>query len=187
MTRVSNDKIVINPKELKARLGGADDSASKEFTDSVADEILSAMNCSYILKKADIRFTENGCNLGFGNIASANLRRNLTGCGSAYVLAATIGHDVDRVLRNASLVSTAKHFVLDAVASSAVEALCDYIQDSLPEQTKARFAPGYGDFTLEMQGRLLEFVDAYKIGISVNDSFMMTPMKTITAIMGIKL
>ena len=94
---------------------------------------------------------------------------------------------MDRVLRNASLVSTAKHFVLDAVASSAVEALCDYIQDSLPEQTKARFAPGYGDFTLEMQGRLLEFVDAYKIGISVNDSFMMTPMKTITAIMGIKL
>ena len=86
MTRVSNDKIVINPKELKARLGGADDSASKEFTDSVADEILSAMNCSYILKKTDIRFTENGCNLGFGNIASANLRRNLTGCGSAYVL-----------------------------------------------------------------------------------------------------
>ena len=51
MTRVSNDKIVINPKELKARLGGADDSASKEFTDSVADEILSAMNCSYILKR----------------------------------------------------------------------------------------------------------------------------------------
>ena len=65
MTRVSNDKIVINPKELKARLGGADDSASKEFTDSVADEILSVMNCSYILKKTDISFTDNGCNLGF--------------------------------------------------------------------------------------------------------------------------
>ena len=129
MTRVSNDKIVINPKELKARLGGADDSVSRAFTDSVADEILSVMNCSYILKKTDIRFTENGCNLGFGNIASANLRRNLTGCGSAYVLAATIGHDVDRVLRNASLVSTAKHFVLDAVASSAVEALQNNVSE----------------------------------------------------------
>lgn len=187
MTTVARDKITINPRELKARLGGADDSASKEFADSVAEEILSVMRCSYVLKKTDIRFTADGCSLGFGDIASANLRRNLTGCESAYVLAATIGHDVDRVLRNAGLVSTAKHFVLDAVASSAVEALCDYIQDSLPEKTKARFAPGYGDFNLEMQGKLLEFLDAYKIGISVNDSFMMTPMKTITAIMGIKL
>lgn len=186
MITVPGDRIRLNPKELRARLGGADDSITRELTDSMADEVLSAMNCSYILKKTDIVFNETGCNLGFGDIASANLQRNLTGCSSAYVLAATIGHDVDRVLRNASLVSTAKHFVLDAVASAAVEALCDYIQDSLPEQTKARFAPGYGDFTLEMQGRLLEFVEAYKIGISINDSFMMTPMKTITAIMGIK-
>ncbi len=186
MNTVARDKIIINPKELKARLGGADDNVSKAFTDSAADEILSVINCMYILKKTDIIRTAETCNLGFGDIRSANLMRNLTGCTKAYVLAATIGHEVDRVLRNASIVSTSKHFVLDAVASSAVEALCDYIQCTLPEHTKARFAPGYGDFPLEMQGKLLGFLQAYKIGISINDSFMMTPMKTITAIMGIK-
>ncbi len=186
MNTVARDKIIINPKELRARLGGADDNVSKAFANSAADEILSAINCMYILKKTDIIRTAGACNLGFGDIRSANLMRNITGCNSAYVLAATIGHDVDRVLRNAAVVSTAKYFVLDAVASSAVEALCDYIQDNLHEPTKARFAPGYGDFPLEMQGKLLEFLEAYKIGISINDSFMMTPMKTITAIMGIK-
>lgn len=186
MRTVNSDKIVINPKELKARLGGADDIVTMNFVNSVLYEILSVMNCMYIIKSVDITFTDNGCNLGFGDIASENLKKNLIGCNRAYILAATIGHDVDRVLRNAALVSPAKHFVLDAVASAAVEALCDYIQSCLPEKTKARFAPGYGDFALEMQGNLLEYIEAYKLGISINESFMMTPMKTITAIMGIK-
>ena len=39
MTTVARDKITINPRELKARLGGADDSASRELADSVAEEI----------------------------------------------------------------------------------------------------------------------------------------------------
>ena len=50
-----------------------------------------------------------------------------------------------------------------------------------------RFSPGYGDFDLKYQKDILEYLDANKkIGISLTDSLMMIPTKSITAIIGIK-
>ena len=186
MIKVENSKIVLNERELKARLHGADDSETIKLVEAYKDSVLDAMNCMAVIKESEVFLYDDGCDLGFGFIPSRNLRRNLEGCEKAYVFAATIGHDVDRILRNAAVTSTARHFITDAVASAAVEALCDYIQESVPETTKARFAPGYGDFDLSFQEKLLEYVNGEKIGISLSSSSLMNPMKTVTAIMGIK-
>jgi len=52
---------------------------------------------------------------------------------------------------------------------------------------RPRFSPGFGDFGLEHQKAILDLVNAERLlGITVNKSYMMSPMKSVTAIMGIK-
>lgn len=49
-----------------------------------------------------------------------------------------------------------------------------------------RFSPGYGDFSIGMQGEICRVLDtARKIGVTVNESGILIPRKTITAVLGV--
>ena len=83
--------------------------------------------------------------------------------------------------------------VADGAATAAVEALCDSVENTLRQQLKAenkyltwRYSPGYGDFPFTQQPEILSLLKADKmIGVSCNDSCMMIPAKSVTAVMGI--
>ena len=82
-----------------------------------------------------------------------------------------------------------KAAVCDATASALIESFCDYVNDFIVDGKDAamRFSPGYGDFDLQYQPHILNFLDAHKkIGISLTDSLMMVPTKSVTAIVGIR-
>lgn len=52
--------------------------------------------------------------------------------------------------------------------------------------TRPRFSPGYGDLPLALQRDIFHALDcARKIGLTLNDSLMMSPAKSVTAIIGI--
>ena len=48
-----------------------------------------------------------------------------------------------------------------------------------------RYSPGYCDFPIEEQFKLNKALNFSKIGIAINETCMMTPKKSITAIVGI--
>ena len=51
---------------------------------------------------------------------------------------------------------------------------------------RPRFSPGYGDFSICHQGQLLAMLEAPKrIGLSMTDSSMLTPVKSVTAVIGV--
>ena len=51
---------------------------------------------------------------------------------------------------------------------------------------RPRFSPGYGDFSIFHQKELLQMTDASKqIGLTMTDGYMLTPSKSITAVIGI--
>ena len=51
---------------------------------------------------------------------------------------------------------------------------------------RPRFSPGYGDFPLEYQRELLGVLDAAKrIGLTLTDSLLMAPSKSVTAVIGV--
>ena len=51
---------------------------------------------------------------------------------------------------------------------------------------RSRFSPGYGDLGLEMQKDIFAVLDCpRKIGLSLNESLLMSPSKSVTAIIGI--
>ena len=51
---------------------------------------------------------------------------------------------------------------------------------------RPRFSPGYGDFSIEHQYYITRMIDSAKtIGLTITDSLMMTPTKSVTAVIGL--
>ena len=133
-------------------------------------------------------FGEKGIRFDFGEIESADLRKNLSGCKSAFIFAATSGSAVDRLIMRQTKISSADAMITDCIASSGIEVFCDLINDEMKEKRvlKPRYSPGYGDVSLSCQNEILSFLDAYrKIGLTLTETYLMTPIKSVTAIVGI--
>ena len=55
------------------------------------------------------------------------------------------------------------------------------------ESLVSRYSPGYGDFPLAAQRTLLGLLDASRqVGVSLTDSLLMVPSKSVSAIIGVK-
>ena len=82
---------------------------------------------------------------------------------------------------------------LQACAAAMLEEYLDEWQTALEADMKKegyyirpRFSPGYGDFDIAHQDMILRMLDtAKKIGLTMTDSYMLTPTKSVTAIIGI--
>lgn len=124
---------------------------------------------------------------------SRNLSRNLGGCKSVLVMAATLGSGVDRLLARYGKLHVAKAVVMQAAAAAMIEAYCNELCLGWKKQyeekglyLRPRFSPGYGDFPLACQRDILGGLEAAKrIGITLTDSFLMQPSKSVTAVIGV--
>lgn len=186
--RVDSQKIIINKQELALRLK-TETGYENKIINECESELLKVVDCKYAFVKVPILLTESDVvDFGFCKVKSKDLYKNLLGCKSAYIFAVTTGLGVDRHLAKLNVLSGAKCFITDAISSAFAESLCDYVdkQISENEKTKPRFSPGYGDLPLEIQTDVLRVLSADKtLGITLNSSLLMTPVKSITAIMGV--
>lgn len=140
-----------------------------------------------------IIWEEELCEFAGIKIHSKDLLKNLKGCSEAIMLAVTIGPAVDRLIRRAEVTDVSKAVILQAVGAEVVEAWCNKVNLDIKNDmaakgcsTKPRFSPGYGDLPLELQQEFEQVLQMRKnIGISLSDSNIMTPSKSITAVIGI--
>ena len=140
-----------------------------------------------------IIWKEELCEFAGIKIHSKDLLKNLKGCSEAIMLAVTIGPAVDRLIRRAEVTDVSKAVILQAVGAEVVEAWCNKVNLDIKNDmaakgcsTKPRFSPGYGDLPLELQQEFERVLQMRKnIGISLSDSNIMTPSKSITAVIGI--
>lgn len=120
-----------------------------------------------------------------------DISEHLNGCFGTALLCATLGDGVDRLLRTVQTEDMAKALTADALASAAVEQVCDIAENEIGERfadkfTTWRFSPGYGDFPLECQGDFLTAVNAMRtVGVCINGGGLLTPTKSVTAVIGI--
>ena len=122
-----------------------------------------------------------------------SIRKHLAGAERIVFLAATIGEAVeDAVTRHFDEGSYAYSVLLDAAATTAVEQTCDACEAMLRPQfakegfaMRWRFSPGYGDWDIHAQRSLLRLTRADAIGISLTESFMLCPRKSVTAVIGL--
>ena len=119
--------------------------------------------------------------------------KHLAGCEQVILLAATIGEEIEQeVTKRFQEGAYASSVLLDAAATTAVEQVADALEKAIePELSRKgyamrwRFSPGYGDWPLEHQPELIRLSHAEEIGISLSESMMLMPRKSITAIIGL--
>ncbi len=128
--------------------------------------------------------------LSFMQVSSKTFAKHMQGCSQAIVFAATVGIGADRLIGKYSRLSPAKAVMTDGIFTAAIESFCDLLCDDIFTgrygNLKFRYSPGYGDFPLPAQRTLLQVLNAnVKIGVSLTDSLLMTPTKSVSAIVGI--
>lgn len=123
-----------------------------------------------------------------------SIKEHLLGCVDVMIFAVTLGRGVDEAIAQSKyhdleyscLLDSAAEFLLDR----AVEQINLELKASLKVENKTTtlpFSPGYGDLPLDCQGDVLEILSAKKqLGILLSESLLMSPLKTITSIIGIK-
>lgn len=185
-------EIEVNKSQALRFMGCKSDIDNEEFQ-SIYEECLTLYHSfaepKAVVRKTDVLFGDgNKIHFDFGTIESESLKKNLTGCKSAFVFAATVGSEIDRQFKKLSLGSEAESMIFSCIASSGIECWCDYVNDELAKSKKLRprFSPGYGGVPLTVQKNIFEFLDvSRKIGVSLTEKFMMVPIKSVTAIVGI--
>lgn len=136
-----------------------------------------------------LEVTEDTVDLSFCKAESKALAKNLEECEKAIVFGATVGIEIDRLISKYGRISPAKSVIMQAIGAERIEALCNRFNEDIKVEypyLKPRFSPGYGDCPLSMQKEIFRILDCpRKIGLSLNDSFLMSPSKSVTAIIGI--
>ena len=134
----------------------------------------------------------DGVDLGFAAVSSRDLAARLENCGEAVVFAATAGSVFDRMIAKYSRVSPAKALVFQALGTEYAEKICDlFSADGATEAAERglrparRFSPGFGDLALDLQRDIFKTIDPLRIGLTLNDSLIMSPSKSVTAIIGL--
>lgn len=142
----------------------------------------------------DIEVTASSVIADRFSFESSDLAKCLRNCDKMIMFAATIGLQTDRLISKYSKISPSKAVCFHALGSERIEVLCDeFCEDEKIKQSftnctfTPRFSPGYGNLSIENQKVFDKLLNLNKnLGISFGEGLLMTPSKSVTAIIGIK-
>ncbi|MBQ3969404.1 MAG: Vitamin B12 dependent methionine synthase activation subunit [Clostridia bacterium] len=161
-----------------------------DLIDECSEELLECVQARACFAEVPLKILgENTVDIGFGAVHSRNLYNHLKNCRSVILFAATIGIGADRLIAKYNRIKPVKGVIIDALGSSAIEYWCDKAEQEITQNEEkhcSRFSAGYGDFSLEHQKDFVRCLDlTRKLGITLSDSLLMTPTKSVTAVIGL--
>ena len=193
VTVKSYGTVAVSPSEVFHFLRIYDASAQSDLSGevlSVIKELNGLLHARLCYAKYTVSTDGDVLDLGFARVESRDLQKNLSGCREIILVAATAGLEVDRAIAKYSKLSPSRALILQAAAAAAVEATLDKLSEELKADglsLRPRFSCGYGDLSLELQRDIFASLDCPKnIGVSLTDTFLMTPTKSVSAIIGIE-
>lgn len=173
---------------------------AEECSQSLIDEAVQAINQvgessspKSISRECSLQISGDLCVIDGMEFTSRSLAEHLEGCDRALLFAATLGSGADMLIHRYSAVRMSYAVLLQGAAAALIELYCDSECALLEAKYEnegcvllPRFSPGYGDFPLKYQNALTDYISAYKYtGIAVSGGGQMTPMKSVTAVIGI--
>jgi hypothetical protein len=191
-------QVKIDTREVLRYLGCKGQTADSQIACLVAeaiDEVTRFCDPRYIYRLFGVDREEGGLKLRRTSVVltGRSIERHVRGAASCAVMAVTVGAGIDRLIQQYAHTHLTRSLVVDACATAAVESVCDAVEDEIRTAARKknlcitrRFSPGYGDLPVELQPDILRVLDAHKkIGLAVTDSCMLTPSKSVTAIIGL--
>ena len=147
-----------------------------------------------VAKLRILKFNSDSLELDNGvTFLAKELSSSLKGATHIYAFLVTIGKGLEEAA--SSYMNSGNHllgYLLDRIGSFAVESLAETMESDLRSSlapsglgVSMRFSPGYCDWRIEEQFKLAGIIDFARAGVTLNESCMMTPKKSISAIVGI--
>lgn len=161
--------------------------------DACLDEVLPQLRYQVCWTEFQVNWRDEMLDLSFAATVSAGLRKNLDGCSRIVLFAATVGLGMDRLISRYGRVAPTRALLMQAIGTERIEALCNAFEQDVRECcavsglfARPRFSPGYGDLPLALQRDIFQVLNCQrKIGLTLNDSLLMSPSKSVTAIIGL--
>lgn len=187
----------IDKKEVLRYLGyknGAIDTNINLLIDECINEAKEISNWKYTYKIFNLDKSEERVRLLESNLVfeGKDILEHLKESSMCTVMAVTLGSNIDTKIRYYEKVSMTRALILDACASVCVEWVCDEAQEEIRKeaQSKAlgityRYSPGYGDFLIDIQSKIIDTLDAQRnIGLTVTEDNILIPRKSVSAVIG---
>ncbi len=170
------------------------DGEREALLDECLAEALPHLSYRLVYTALPVTRTDTGLDLGAFSVSSVALLKNLAGASSVILFAATVGAELDRILARAAVTAPSRALLLQAIGAERIEALADAFCRELAASfakegavLSPRFSPGYGDLSLALERDIFALLDCpRKIGLTLNESLLMSPVKSVTAFVGIK-
>ncbi len=116
----------------------------------------------------------------------SGIRKFVGNCRTLYLGAATLGFEYENLLKAAGNGDPSYLLMLEACGTELVESAMDQLEEMIRLDTEAeessRFSPGYGGWELSHQGPILDYLQAHRLGIYLNEHDLMIPRKSVTAV-----
>ena len=190
--------LAIAPADIFSILGYAPEEAPEHVRD-VLDDVLGAAAgycdiCGGVRIIDDMHLAKDkqhlilqGVNFAVGKIIGGQFR----GAEATALFACTIGPGLETWSRELMAKNDfLKGYIVDAVASVAVEAATDILHDRLQEsapdkKTSSRTSPGYCGWDVAEQQKLFSLLPPDFCGISLSPSSLMRPIKSVSGLIGL--
>ena len=161
--------------------------------EKAADEMAAIMKPQAVFEVFDLTVgLESELSFADVSLHSRDLSRNLAGCSKVALLAATLGPQVDALIRRHSSTDPVYASILQATGPMYIEELVDLVNEEIKKiaasqglKTKPRYSPGYGDVSLEVQKDYFRLLPCTRIGLTLMDTLIMAPEKSVTAFVGL--
>ncbi len=169
----------VNRREILRYAGySLEDTSGEILLNDCLAEVVGKLRYAVVWREVDVK-TEL-------SVASNDLTKNLRGCERAVLFAATVGLEIDRLIAKYSRLSPVKALMMQAIGAERIETLCDVFCESLGTH-RPRFSPGYGDLPMEFQRKIFALLDCPRtIGLTLTERLLMSPTKSVTAIVGLQ-
>lgn len=166
-----------------------------KLIDECRKEIVNIISPRFVYRYMNVKSEEDGVLVEGTSLVlkGDDIRNHLKNSNECALLAVTLGNEIERKTRQYERINLTKGIILDACATTAVEEVCDMVENEIREYAQKkdmgitfRYSPGYGDLPLDIQGSFLNVLEAQKkIGLTASQNNLLIPRKSVTAIIGI--
>jgi cobalamin-dependent methionine synthase I len=191
-------ELEINKEEVLRYLGYKGQDIDENLINTIEEcreEIKKLITPRVVYSYKNVKSNDDGVEVITTNLIlkGKDIKEHLKNSTECVLMAVTLGNEVERQTRLYEKTNLTKALILDACATTAVEEVCDIVENNVKEKAilngmniTFRYSPGYGDLPLDVQNSFLRTLEAQKkIGLTVSENNLLFPRKSVTAIIGI--
>ena len=178
----------VNYKEILRYATAKEDARLNALIESSMQQVKDLITYSVVCVEKTFTIIDNVVDFGSFKVFSKSLAKYLTGAKSAIMFVATIGTEIDRLIIKYSKLEPSRALVMQAIGTERLESLANLFMKELKDNgynLSPRFSPAFGDVPIELQKEFFRLLKPERIGVTLNESLLMSPSKSITAFIAV--